>query len=112
MEGTHIVDALERAWRATRPTRRRLPAFADAVARFATMQMEHMRLETKVIMPAAAQASHGRDWAEIASAFATNGDPRFSVDADEEYRNLFARILNLAPEGVVGSPALKNTIMP
>ena len=38
-----------------------------------------------------------------AKAFADNGDPRFSVDADEEYRHLFARILNLAPRGVVGA---------
>jgi hypothetical protein len=35
-----------------------------------------------------------------------NGDPRFSVDADEEYRQLFTRILNLAPEGVVAGVRL------
>ena len=35
----------------------------------------------------------------------SNGDPRFSVDADEEFRQLFARILNLAPENVIGGTA-------
>ena len=43
------------------------------------------------------------DWDIVASAFRANGDPRFAVDADEEYRHLFTRILNLAPAGVVGT---------
>ena len=61
-----------------------------------------MNLETKVIMPAAQKHLTDEDWAEIGQAFAQNGDPRFSVDADEEFRQLFARILNLAPDHVVG----------
>ena len=62
--------------------------------------MQHMALETKVILPAARKHLTDDDWAEIGAAFAGNGDPRFSVDNDEEFRQLFARILNLAPEGV------------
>ena len=81
---------------------RQFEAFAAAVARFATSQMEHMRLETKVILPAARAHLTAEDWAGIDRAFADNGDPRFSVDNDEEFRQLFARILNLAPERVVG----------
>jgi nucleotide-binding universal stress UspA family protein/hemerythrin-like domain-containing protein len=80
-----------------------LPRFAAAVERFASAQWQHMNLETKVIMPAAQKHLTDDDWAEIAQAFAENGDPRFSVDADEEFRQLFARILNLAPDHVVGS---------
>jgi len=80
-----------------------LDAFAAAVERFAESQWQHMNLETKVVMPAAQKHLTADDWAEIAAAFGTNGDPRFSVDADEEYRQLFARILNLAPEHVVGA---------
>ena len=101
--GRKVVDALEAsvAGYEADPARG-LPGFADAVARFATMQMEHMMLEAKVIIPAARKHLTDDDWAEIAAAFGTNGDPRFSVDADEEYRQLFARILNLAPEGVIG----------
>ena len=41
-------------------------------------------------MPAARTHLTDEDWAEIARAFAENGDPRFSVDADEEFRQLFA----------------------
>jgi len=76
--------------------------FAATVERFATSQMTHMRLETKVILPAAREHLTADDWTEIESAFADNGDPRFSIDNDEEFRQLFARILNLAPQQVVG----------
>jgi nucleotide-binding universal stress UspA family protein/hemerythrin-like domain-containing protein len=76
--------------------------FAAAVERFATAQGEHMALESKVILPAARDHLTDADWAEIGAAFAGNSDPRFSVDNDEEFRQLFARILNLAPAPVVG----------
>lgn len=74
---------------------------AAAVERFAADQMAHMRLESKVILPAALQHLTPLDWVQIGEAFAANGDPRFSVEDDQEYRRLFARILNLAPAGVV-----------
>jgi nucleotide-binding universal stress UspA family protein/hemerythrin-like domain-containing protein len=77
---------------------------AAAVGRFATFEMEHMMLESKVIIPATREHLTDNDWTEIEAAFAGNGDPRFSVDNDEEFRQLFARILNLAPSGVVGTP--------
>ena len=78
-------------------------AFAEAVEQFSAAQWRHMNLETKVIMPAAQRHLTAEDWAEIGTAFAGNGDPRFSVDNDEEFRQLFARILNLAPPSVVGA---------
>ena len=83
----------------------RLPAgalerFSRAVSRFAASQMRHMMLETKVILPAARKHLTDADWAEMAAAFAGNADPRFSVDNDEEFRQLFARIVNLAPAGI------------
>ena len=61
-----------------------------------------MMLETKVILPAAQKYLTAEDWVEMSHAFAQNGDPRFSADADEEYRQLFASILNHAPENIVG----------
>ena len=63
-----------------------------------------MRLEAKVIIPAARKHLTSEDWGHRRRV-PRNGDPRFSVDADEEYRQLFTRILNLAPAGVVGSHA-------
>ena len=81
------------------------PAFAAAVERFATGQWQHMILETKVVLPAALQHLTAEDWDEITRAFMENGDPRFTVDADEEFRQLFARIQNLAPAELLDSSA-------
>jgi len=79
--------------------------FADAVKRFVALEWPHMILETKVILPAAQKYLTAEDWDEIGQAFAQHGDPRFNVDADEEFRQLFSRILNLAPEHVIGGTA-------
>jgi nucleotide-binding universal stress UspA family protein/hemerythrin-like domain-containing protein len=76
--------------------------FAAAVERFATTQMQHMALETKVILPAAQQHLTDDDWHEIGEAFAGNDDPRLAVDNDEEFRQLFARIQNLLPQPAIG----------
>jgi hypothetical protein len=43
------------------------------------------------------------DEPSLLRAFSENGDPRFSVDTDGEFRRLFAAILDLAPAHVVGS---------
>jgi nucleotide-binding universal stress UspA family protein/hemerythrin-like domain-containing protein len=104
--GHQIVAELERslsAYEADPATG--LDAFAAAVKRFAETQWQHMSIETKVIIPAAQKFLTAPDWAEVSRAFAENGDPRFSIDADEEFRQLFARIMNLAPEHVVGGSA-------
>ena len=80
-----------------------LPAFAAAVAQFAEAQWRHMNLERKVILPAAREHLTDEDWAEILRAFSENGDPRFNVDADGQFRRLFASILERAPVHVAGS---------
>jgi hemerythrin-like domain-containing protein len=81
-----------------------LAGFATAVERYAASQIQHMALEAKVIIPAARAHLTSEDWAEIGAAFASNGDPRFSVDNDEEFRQLFVRIINLAqPTGTGAS---------
>ena len=81
------------------------PGFAEALARFSTAQIQHMALEAKVIVPAARAHLTCEDWAEIGAAFAANGDPRFSTDNDEEFRELFTRIVNLTRAPVASTPA-------
>ena len=81
------------------------PGFAEALARFSTAQIQHMALEAKVIVPAARAHLTCEDWAEIGVAFAANGDPRFSTDNDEEFRELFTRIVNLTRAPVASTPA-------
>lgn len=103
-DGHRLVEELERSIAAyAADPKGGLPAFAAAVERFATSQMDHMSLETKVIVPAARAHLTAEDWAEIGVAFAGNSDPRFSVDNDEEFRQLFVRIMNLAPAAAVGT---------
>jgi len=105
-EGDRAADELERSIaRYEAGPRAGLPAFAVAVERFATTQLAHMRLETRLVLPAARRYLTEEDWTEIGRAFAANGDPRFSIDNDEEFRALFARILNLAPPEMVGTAA-------
>ncbi len=101
-DGGLLLDELERAVERYQADPSAVDAFAAVVARFADSQMQHMRLESKVILPGARKHLKPGDWEEIGRAFAENGDPRFSFDNDEEFRQLFARILNLAPANLVG----------
>jgi len=106
VESASLVEALERNIdRYEREGAAGFAGFTEAVERFAEFQMQHMRLETKVILPAARQHLTADDWAEIDRAFGDNGDPRFSIDNDDEFRQLFARILNFAPAALVGGAA-------
>ena len=64
-----------------------------------------MSFETGVIIPAAREYLTAEDWDEVYRAFAENGDPRFSAETDEEFRQLFVRIQNLSPPAPVREPA-------
>ena len=107
VEGGKLVGQIEQALDRYEADPAGFDAFAAAVERFCTLEWPHMMLETKVVIPAAIKYLTAEDWAEIGHAFADNGDPRFAVDAEEEYRSLFNRILNLAPEPLVGGTAAK-----
>jgi hypothetical protein len=50
-----------------------------------------------VILPAAQRHLLPEDWAAIDAAFSENRDPNFRDGTDKEYRQLFSRIVNLAP---------------
>jgi len=106
VEGDRTAAELERSIaRYEDDPRGGLEGFAAAVERFASTQLAHMRLETRVVLPAARRYLTEADWTELGRAFADNGDPRFSIDNDEAFRALFARILNLAPRELVGTAA-------
>jgi nucleotide-binding universal stress UspA family protein/hemerythrin-like domain-containing protein len=104
-EGHGLVDELERSVdRYEADPAGGHARFADAVGRFVAAQESHMRLETRVVLPAAYRHLSESDWSEIGKAFAENGDPRFSADTDEEFRQLFVRILSLVPEASAAVP--------
>jgi hemerythrin-like domain-containing protein len=58
---------------------------------------KHMGLEETLLMPAACRLITDADWQEIEKAFLENGDPRFGAETDDEFRTLFARIVNAFP---------------
>jgi hemerythrin-like domain-containing protein len=105
VEGRALVDELEQSIAACEadPESGR-DRFDKAVTAFVSAQERHMRLETRVVLPAAFEHLTPEDWNEIGRAFSENGDPRFSADTDEEFRQLFARILNLMPAPCADGP--------
>ncbi len=72
-------------------------ALADEVAAYARFLWDHMGREEGVVLPAAQRHLLPEDWVAIDAAFAENRDPDFGGEADREFRQLFSRIVNLAP---------------
>jgi hemerythrin-like domain-containing protein len=71
--------------------------FSEAVAVFAEAMLDHIASEEQTLIPLARKHLSPADWVEIGAAFGENGDPRFDAAADLECRDLFSRILRLAP---------------
>lgn len=82
-----------------------LNEFANASAKLTDEAWEHMSLEEKHVIPLAKKYLTADDWIGIADAFGEHGDPRFGPKPDHEFRDLFTRIVNLAPPPIgVGPP--------
>lgn len=60
----------------------------------------HMLQEEKFVIPLARTTLSVQDWVEIDGAFLNNDDPLFGEKAKAEFRELFHRIANLAPESI------------
>lgn len=71
--------------------------FSEAVAVFSDAMLNHIAREEQTLIPLARKHLSPADWVEIGAAFGENGDPRFDAAADLECRDLFSRILRLAP---------------
>lgn len=75
-----------------------LPAFAEAVERYAHFHWKHMRREEDEVLPRARAALLPEDWDAIDAAFASNDDPIVGVPARREFRELFRRLAALWPD--------------
>jgi hemerythrin-like domain-containing protein len=82
-----------------------LEAFAKAAEKLVEDAWQHMSLEEKIVIPLAKKHLTAADWISIAEAFGENGDPRFGAKPDHEFRDLFSRIVNLAPPPIGVGPA-------
>jgi nucleotide-binding universal stress UspA family protein/hemerythrin-like domain-containing protein len=72
----------------------------EAVQAYAAFLWEHMGREEGAILPAAQRHLSAADWAEIDAAFEQNHDPNFAGETDQEFRQLFSRIVNAAEQFV------------
>jgi nucleotide-binding universal stress UspA family protein/hemerythrin-like domain-containing protein len=70
----------------------------EAVQAYAAFLWEHMGREEGAILPAAQRHLSAADWAEIDAAFEQNHDPNFAGETDQEFRQLFSRIVNAAEQ--------------
>lgn len=82
-----------------------LETFAKVAEENIEEAWQHMNLEEKVAIPLAKKYLTLDDWISIAEAFGENGDPRFGAKPDHEFRDLFTRIVNLAPPPIGVGPA-------
>ena len=74
-----------------------LPAFVEAVERYAHFQWRHMRREEDEVLPLAARSLAPEDWAAIDAAFASNDDPVVGVPAQKAFRELYRRLVAAIP---------------
>ncbi len=81
--------------------------FVAALRELVTAVRAHMTKEEQEILPRALACFRPEDFAELDAAFADNDDPLFGDKAQAEFRELYHRIVNLAPEsqGMGGSAA-------
>ncbi len=82
-----------------------LAAFASEVEQMVEAARQHMQLEEKTVIPLAKKCLTTEDWIAIAEAFGEHGDPRFGAKPEHEFRDLFSRIVNLAPPPIGVGPA-------
>lgn len=82
-----------------------LDTFAATAEKLIDEAWQHMSLEEKTVIPLAKQHLTAEDWVAIAEAFGKNGDPRFGSEPDHEFRDLFTRIVNLAPPPIGVGPS-------
>ncbi len=83
------------------------PAFIDGLRQYADQLKQHIRIEEKDAFALAREVLLPEDWAGITAAFSDHRDPLFGDQARAEYRELYHRIVSLAPEtiGLGGSQA-------
>jgi hemerythrin-like domain-containing protein len=79
-------------------------AFATAVEGFCDFYFEHMHKEETFVIPLAEKLFSDEEWERIDAAFGANRDPLDGVDEEQEFRQLFSRIVDLVPAPLGAGP--------
>jgi len=74
--------------------------FAEVLSAYARFYGAHMEKEETGVLPAAERSLSNEDWHEVHAAFESHEDPMFGEDIANEFRDLFSRIIRLAPPPV------------
>jgi len=106
--GRERFGELKALWERWRADPAALPAFGEAVERYAHFHWRHMRKEEDEVLPLAAAALAPEDWDAIDAAFASNEDPVVGVPASKAFRELFRHLVAIMPPpyGVGPEPAV------
>ncbi len=107
-EGRTLLATLHKALDDYRSSSVSFDAFRQSVDAYAEFHWTHMRLEEDQVLPAARAKLTDNDWEEIDAAFDSNQDPLVGVDATRELRDLFRRIVTLAPPPIGVGPERSN----
>lgn len=103
--GRELIARLGETLRAYEFDAQAFAPFAAAVSAYADFHWAHMRKEEDLALPLAERSLTPQDWQEIDAAFRSNDDPLVGVDAQREMRELFRRIIHLAPAPIgLGPP--------
>ena len=71
--------------------------FAEVLSDYARFYWAHMEKEETSVLPAAEGSLSNEDWHQIHAVFESNRDPMFGENPANEFRDLFSRIMRLAP---------------
>ena len=106
--GAERIRTLEQAYaRYTQGGDREFDAFAAAVNDYVNFYREHMRQEETEVLPLAERYLTPDDWAVVDAAFAGHTMPLFGAEQDAQFKELFHRIVRLAPPPIgLGSAAV------
>ncbi|MBI2313816.1 MAG: ATP-binding cassette domain-containing protein [Betaproteobacteria bacterium] len=74
--------------------------FSEGLADFIRMAQNHIKKEEGRIIPMARKMLKEADWTAIDAAFTDAANPLFGESAQAEFRNLWTRIVNLAPDPI------------
>jgi branched-chain amino acid transport system ATP-binding protein len=77
-----------------------------AVEAFAAFERNHMRSEETEVIPLAQKYLTAADWTEVDAAFLEHTDPLLGSAAEQDdFRDFFRHIVNLAPPPLGVGPA-------
>ncbi len=74
--------------------------FIAGLRRYAAALKHHIQSEEKDVIPLSRAILQPEDWAGITAAFGDHQDPLFGEQARAEYRELYHRIVSLAPDTI------------